>query len=215
MATGGTICITPRIPLILASGSAIRCSMLAGVGLQFEVMPADINEAVLRDSIQHELIPRQAEKLAEAKALAISALQPDAMVIGSDQICAFGDEILCKPGGFEAASAQLQKLSGQTHHQYSAVSLCQGGRTLWCYVDQAVLTMRALSEADITTYLHLDEPYSSCGAYKFESMGSHLFSQVEGNSYTIQGMPLIPLLHALREQGVYALEDVAKAEQAA
>mgnify|MGYP000042895156 CR=1 FL=1 len=143
--------------------------------------------------------------LAAAKARAVSTRQPDAYVIGADQICVHKGDILSKPGSYDRAEAQLAALSGSTHQQHSAVVLARGGEIVWQHVATASLTMRALTADEIHAYVAADAPLSSCGSYKFEGLGRHLFSAVTGEQDVIQGLPLVPLLATLHAEGVITL----------
>lgn len=197
--------ITQHAPLILASGSAIRQQMLKSVGLTFSVMPSGVEEDSIKTEHGTADIPALALALAGAKALAVSARQPDSYVIGADQICVHNGAILSKPGSYDRAEAQLATLSGGTHQQHSAVVLARGGEIVWQHVATASLTMRVLTPAEIHAYVAADAPLSSCGSYKFEGLGRHLFSRVEGEQDVIQGLPLVPLLATLHAEGVIAL----------
>jgi septum formation protein len=144
-----------------------------------------------------------ARKLAAAKAEAVSRRRPDALVIGADQVLAFEGEILNKPGEISAARTQLQQLRGKTHHQHSGVALAQGGKILWSHCEQATLTMRRFSDAFLDRYL-AEAGTSLCGivgAYEIEGRGIQLFERVEGDHFTIIGLPLLPLLAELRSRG--------------
>lgn len=197
--------ITTHHRLILASGSICRKWLLEQAQLEFEIIPSDVDETAIKETVEGEAPEDLAEILAQAKAQAVSEQHPNAYVIGGDQICAYGDQILDKPGLASTAIEHLTMLSGQKHKQISAVCIYKNGECLWSFVDVAYLTMRELSDQEIANYITLDEPLASCGAYKFESLGCHLFSEVEGAADTIKGMPLIPLLGALRDLGVYSL----------
>jgi nucleoside triphosphate pyrophosphatase len=141
--------------------------------------------------------------LAEAKALDVSAKNPDAIVIGTDQTLSLDDTIFHKPADMEGARRHLLKLSGKTHHLNSAVVLARNGETLWRHVAVARLTMRKLEPDFIGRYLSRvgDKALSSVGAYQVEGEGIQLFEEIEGDYFTIVGLPLLPLLVALREQG--------------
>jgi septum formation protein len=197
--------ITQHAPLILASGSAIRQQMLKSVGLTFSVMPSGVEEDTIKTAHGTADIPALALALAGAKALAVSTRQPDAYVIGADQICVHKGEILSKPGSYDRAEAQLAALSGSAHQQHSAVVLARGDEIVWQHVAAASLTMRALTAGEIHAYVAADAPLSSCGSYKFEGLGRHLFSAVTGEQDVIQGLPLVPLLATLHAEGVIAL----------
>lgn len=197
--------VNTHYPLILASGSIARRALMDMAQLEYDVIPADIDESEIKERLAHETPAEIAKSLAVAKASVISNLHPEAYVIGGDQVCAFGKDIFDKPGSAENVVKHLQLLSGKTHIQYSGVAVVKAGKLLWATVDEAQLTMRTLTNEEIHAYVKLDDPIGACGAYKFESLGCHLFAKVEGSSHTIQGMPLLPLLNALSELGVYSL----------
>ena len=197
--------ITTHSPIILASGSAIRQQMLKAVGLTFRVMPSGFDEAALKDSLRDAPICEQAVALARGKALSVSASNPDSIVIGADQICSVGNKILSKPGTYENAHASLRLLSGNTHQQTSGLVLVRGNNVVWEHSAHAELTMRTLSDDEIRAYVRADAPLHSCGAYKFESLGRHLFSHVTGDHDVIKGLPLTALLAQLYALGVVTL----------
>lgn len=189
-------------PLILASGSSIRQQMLKAVGLAFSVMPSGVEEDAIKAEMASAPIPELAAALARAKTLLVSTAHPEAYTIGADQICVHQGKILSKPGSYDRAEAQLTQLAGSTHQQHCAVTLARGTQVLWECHAVAHLTMRALSAADIRAYVAADAPLSSCGAYKFEGLGRHLFAQVEGDHDVIQGLALVPLLAQLHARDV-------------
>jgi septum formation protein len=197
-----------RPPLILASASPYRRRMLENAGVAFSVVPADVDEASLKRRLAGEAQPAAAvaDALARAKAQGVSARYPDAMIIGADQILAVDNELLDKPGDLAAARAQLERLRGRTHRLLSAVALAQAGDILWTHVGEAVLTMREFSPAFLDRYLALAGA-SLCrivGAYEIEGLGIQLFDRVEGDHFSIIGLPLLPLLMELRSRGVIA-----------
>jgi len=195
-------------PLILASGSPYRRKMLEAAGLSFHVVPADVDEAALKRGLAPQTptpIPATiAGTLARAKAESVSVRHPDATVIGADQILALGSELLDKPGDLAAARVQLERLRGKTHRLISAVALAEAGKVLWTHVDEAVLTMRLFSPEFLYRYLAQAGPglCQIVGAYEIEGSGVQLFERVEGNHFTIIGLPLVPLLAELRSRGV-------------
>jgi septum formation protein len=194
--------------LILASGSATRRKMLEDAGLAFRVVPADVDEDDIRDTlVTHDPNSgpvRMAQVLARAKAEEVSRRHPEALVIGGDQILALGREVFTKPADLSAARAALQRLSGRTHALHSAVTLACGGSMAWQHVETARLTMRALSDGFIDDYLARagERVCASVGAYELEGLGIQLFERIEGDYFTILGLPLLPLLAELRHQAV-------------
>ena len=196
-----------RPPLILASASKSRARILEAAGLAFIVEPPGLDETAMRQAVSGEgtLDPRDvAEVLARAKAEAVSDLAPQAYVIGGDQILALGKTMLSKPDSMEAARRQLLDLSGKTHTLHIAVALATNGDTVWAETTVATLTMRKLSPQYIGRYLAAagDEVLSSVGAYQLESLGVQLFDKMDGDYFSILGLPLIPLLDTLRREGV-------------
>ena len=196
-----------RPPLILASGSKSRARVLEAAGLAFIVEPPGLDEAVMRQAVggKGSLSPHDvAEVLARAKAEAVSDLAPKAYVIGGDQVLALGDTIFSKPDSMEAARRQLLDLSGKTHTLHTAVAVATDGETIWAETTIATLTMRKLSPEFIGRYLAAagEEVLSSVGAYQLEALGVQLFEKIDGDYFSILGLPLIPLLDTLRREGV-------------
>jgi septum formation protein len=191
--------------LILASGSSIRQQMLKAVGLTFSVVPSGVEEDTIKAAMKDAPIPELAAALARAKTLSVSVQHPDAYTMGADQICELEGDILSKPGSYDRAEEQLALLSGRTHTQHCAITLARGETVVWEYYASASLTMRSLSPAEIKAYIAADAPLSSCGAYKFEGLGRHLFASVEGDHDVVQGLALVPLLAQLHALGVVRL----------
>lgn len=193
------------IPLVLASASPIRAQMLKSAGLHFSVAPSNIDEAAVKEDCQDADLPQLAQRLARAKALYIAKDYPQSITLGADQVCELEGEIINKPGTFERATDQLRQLQGRVHMQHSAFCLVQGEQVVAECVQSASLCMRPLSDGEITAYLHADRPLQSCGSYKFESLGRHLFERVEGDHDTIKGLPLVPLLFTLHRLGAVVI----------
>ncbi|MDO9382260.1 MAG: Maf family protein [Hyphomicrobiaceae bacterium] len=193
--------------LILASGSTTRRAMLAAAGVMFDVVPADVDEPALRSALATEnpdVTPAEiAQALAAAKSKDVSRRYPGAIVIGSDQILECDGEIFSKPGDASAVRTTLEKLSDRTHSLHAAVALSCAGKVSWAACDTARLTMRCLSPAFIDDYVARtgEAVLGSVGAYQIEGLGIQLFEQIDGNHFTILGMPLLPLLSELRAQG--------------
>lgn len=207
--SGGRGALQSDIPLVLASASAIRATLLRNAGLEFSICPAAIDERAVRQALAAaEPQPSDvAEVLARAKAEAISAQEPGAVVIGADQVLAFEGEILSKPSDMAEARATLLRLQGRTHSLHSGVCLARAGDTVWSHTSTAVLTMRPLTPQFVGRYLAAagEAALTSVGAYQLEAVGVHLFSKVEGDYFAILGLPLLPLLDALRRLGVVAM----------
>ncbi len=196
-----------RPPLILASSSKSRARLLAAAGLTFIVEPPGVDEAAMREAISGagSLIPHDvAEVLARAKAEAVSDFARNAYVIGCDQVLALGETILTKPDSMEAARRQLLDLSGKEHTLHTAAAVATDGETIWAETTMSTLTMRKLSPEFIGRYLAAagEDVLASVGAYQLESLGVQLFEAIEGDYFSILGLPLIPLLAALRREGV-------------
>ena len=197
--------ISPKIPLILASGSQSRKQMLEEAGICFEVIKTDTDEDALKKEMQGLPFEQQVIKLASAKAINVSIDNPNHVVIGGDQMCVCDSQVFDKPGSVKKAVENLKLLSGTVHFQHSGVCLFKNGKSLWEYSEVVTMKMHNLSEEEIINYVELENPVNAAGAYKFESLGCNLFSSVDGSSYTVRGMPLLPLLNALREMNVLDL----------
>ncbi|MEO5323156.1 Maf-like protein [Mesorhizobium sp. CC13] len=191
--------------LILASGSPFRKKLLEHAGIGVEAIPADLDERALEAPLADSGASPEdvALVLAEAKATAVSEEHPGRLVLGCDQTLSLGDEVFHKPADMEGARRHLLKLSGKTHHLNSAAVLVRDGETLWRHVGIASLTMRELDPAFIGRHLARvgDKALSSVGAYQIEGEGIQLFDKVEGDYFTIVGLPLLPVLEKLRELG--------------
>jgi len=188
---------------ILASSSEIRKKILSDQGFDFIVQKSEVDEEILKENYKNLSFEKRAIKLALAKAKEVSEAYRDKYVLGADQICVYKNNILNKPGNRENAVNSLKLLAGDTHYQYSGIALCLNGESLWSFCDTAILTMKALSEDEIKSYVDKDEPYQCAGSYKYESHGSKLFSDVKGSPFTIQGLALTPLLKALEDLDLY------------
>jgi nucleoside triphosphate pyrophosphatase len=191
-------------PLILASQSGARKMLLANAGLSFEAVPADIDERLVQKNSGLFAPGEIAGLLAREKALFVSGQNPGRHVIGADQTLALGSRLFSKPAGRVQAADQLGLLAGQTHELHSAVAVARDGQILFSEISIARMTMRPLSGDEIQTYLDSagDAVTTSVGAYQLEGLGVHLFECIEGDHFTILGLPLLPLLAFLRGQGL-------------
>jgi septum formation protein len=201
--------ISPKIPLILASGSQSRKQMLEEAGICFEVIKTDTDEDALKKEMHGLPFEQQVIKLASAKAINVSIDYPNHVVIGGDQMCVCDSQVFDKPGSVKKAIENLKLLSGTVHFQHSGVCLFKNGKSLWEYSEVVTMKMHSLSQEEIINYVELENPVNAAGAYKFESLGCNLFSSVDGSSYTVRGMPLLPLLNALREMNILDLSKKA------
>lgn len=197
--------------LILASQSKARQEMLRAAGLNFEIFPAPIDEAVLMQKLKAEwaTAPAVAENLAAEKALSVSRENPKALVIGADQVLECEGRIFSKARDAEDAKEKLRSLRGRSHRLISAVSVAQNGKRLWHTMQDAKLTMHDFGEAFLEDYCKKAGATltRSVGAYELEGPGVNLFEKIEGDYFTILGLPLLPLLNYLRREcGIGFLE---------
>jgi septum formation protein len=194
-------------PLILASQSRARQALLANAGIAFEAIPADIDERALQSDSGLSAPGEIASLLAGEKALRVSLHHPNRIVVGADQTLALGKQLFSKPAGRVQAAQQLRTLSGNSHDLHSAVAVARDGKMLFAHVSIARMTMRQLSGPEVRAYL--DEAgeavTTSVGAYQLEGLGIHLFERIEGDHFTILGLPLLPLLAFLRGEGLLAV----------
>jgi len=188
--------------LILASGSQIRHAMLAAAGVEHRVLRPDVDEGVVKRQL--DTAQDIAAELAAAKALAISQKHPEAWVIGSDSIVEVAGTLFDKPANREQAADHLRKFSGETMFLTSAVALARGGVVDWRHVETVELDVRSLSDDFVAGYLEAEWPeVGYCvGVFRMEARGVQLFSAIRGDHFTILGMPLLPLLGALRDRSV-------------
>ena len=195
----------PEYKIILASNSSIRQKILEDSGIPFEVVPSEVEEEELKQSLSSKNFGEYCLALAKAKALNVSNKKKNAYVIGSDQICSYGEEIFSKPLTKENCFKTLSKLSGNTHYQNCGISICKNGKEIWSHYAQAALTMKSLSDTEIRDYIDKDEPFMACGAYRFESLGKNLFLTTKGDETTIQGLTLNPIINFLTSKKVINL----------
>ncbi len=196
----------PPVPLILASASPSRRQMLHNAGLAFEVAPAGVDEDEVKRSLAAERAGGRdiATTLAELKAVAVSRRRPEALVIGADSTLACEGTLFDKPPTLAAARSQLQALRGRTHELVSAAVVARGGARIWQETRAGRLTMRPFSDAFLDAYLARtgEAICGSVGAYHLEGLGAHLFSRIDGDYFTILGLPLLPLLVFLADHGI-------------
>lgn len=191
--------------LVLASGSASRKALLTAAGVAFIADPADLDE----DAVMAALKARGADaamvasELAQQKALAVSSRHPGKLVLGGDSVIAFDGEYLSKCASPEDARAQLARLSGRTHLLVSAAALARDGALLWTHASPCQMTMRDLSPQFLDEYLATEGRaiLSSVGCYHFEGRGAQLFARVDGDYFSVLGLPLLPVLAQLRKEG--------------
>ena len=183
--------------IILASKSRARQALLKNSGIKFRAVPADIDERKFSKGLKPA---RAAQELAKRKALAISAQYPDALVIGADQILECGGKIFSKAKDKKDAAKKLKSLRGKTHKLISAVCVTQGKKVLWSHTDVAKLTMHNFDDAFLTLYMSKAGPSltRAVGAYELEGAGAWLFKKVQGDYFTVLGLPLLPLLQFLK-----------------
>lgn len=189
--------------LILASQSQSRRAMLDAAGVTYAAVPAEVDERALEAGLNGAAPGEIALALAEAKALAVSARHPDALVLGSDSLVQVGSRRFDKPASREDAAAHLRFFSGQAMELHSAAALAQGGQVVWRHGECARLQVRPLSERFIDGYLAREWPaVAGCvGVFRIEGLGVLLFDHIEGSHFTVLGMPLLAVLGALRSFG--------------
>jgi septum formation protein len=195
-------------PLILASQSRARQMLLTNAGIAFESIPAAIDERAIQETSGVTSPAGIARLLAREKALAVTRQRPGHFVVGADQTLALRERVFNKPTNRAEAFAQLKALAGQVHELHSAVVVARDGKIMFDHVAVAHLTMRHLGDAGIDAYLRQAGEAvvtSSVGAYQLEGLGVHLFEHIDGDHFTILGLPLLPLLGFLRNQSQLAL----------
>lgn len=193
-------------PLVLASGSSARRLILERTGVPFEATTSRVDESAVKAAMQGVGVEDLALALAESKARAVAAQRPDALVLGADQILECDGRWFDKPRDRTEAMRHLEALRGREHRLVSAVVAVRGNERIWRHVDFAVLTMRHFSDAFLKTYVETAGPeiLESVGAYRLEGEGPQLFAKIEGDYFTILGLPLLAVLEFLRGQGLIA-----------
>jgi septum formation protein len=191
-------------PLILASQSGSRQALLKGAGIPFVAIPADIDERGIQAGSGLTDPGAIAALLAKSKALHVASRETGRAVVGADQTLALKERMFSKPAGRAQAADQLRALAGATHELHSAIAIARNDEILFEHVSVARMTMRTLSDAAIEAYLNAagQAVTTSVGAYQLEGIGVHLFERIEGDHFTILGLPLLPLLGALRKLGL-------------
>jgi septum formation protein len=194
--------------LILASGSRYRRDMLEKAGVKVRVIPSDVDEARIKNTMLEDDPDFEAgmlaQHLAAEKALDVSRKHPQALIIGADQVLVCGGEIFSKPPTAAVARAQLLALRGLTHALPTAIALAQGGKIVWQHLDEPQMTMRMFTEEFLDAYIAAEANVlcDTVGAYQFEGRGAQLFESMEGDLFSVVGLPLLPLLAELRRRGV-------------
>jgi septum formation protein len=192
-------------PILLASASRTRADLLRGAGLNIRIEAANVDEDAIKESLREEGASASlvAEALSDLKALKMSLRYPDTLVIGADQTLDCNGVWFDKPPDMDHLRGHLMALSGQTHHLFAGVSVMRNGQRLWGLVEPAELVMRNLSPEFIEHYVAAvgEDALSSVGGYRLEGLGAQLFSKVTGDYFTILGLPLLPLLGFLRQNG--------------
>jgi septum formation protein len=194
-------------PLILASQSGARKTLLANAGISFEAVPADIDERSVQKDSGLSAPGEIAGLLAREKALFVSSQHPGRYVVGADQTLALGSRLFSKPSGRAQAAEQLRLLAGNSHELHSAVAVARDGKIMFVDVSIARMTMRRMANSEINGYLDWagEAVTASVGAYQLEGIGVHLFERIEGDHFTILGLPLLPLLAFLRGEGLLSV----------
>ncbi|MEK7245115.1 MAG: Maf family nucleotide pyrophosphatase [Pseudomonadota bacterium] len=195
-----------RKTLVLASASSARRRILEGAGVPFVQAPSGLDEDRAKATLQAKSPPEITRALALAKALAVSARRPEALVLGADQILECEGHSFSKPRDKTEARAQLVSLRGRGHRLVNSLALVRDGQILWQYDDEARLWLRDFDDAFLESYLAGAGPevLESVGAYRLEGTGAQLFARIEGDFFSILGLPLLPLLEALRREGILA-----------
>ena len=190
--------------LILASKSASRRAMLDAAGVAYEAIPADVDERGIEEALKGASPPEVAEALGVAKAAALTEAYPDRLILGSDSLVVVDGRRFDKPTSRENAAEHLRFFSGKPLELHSAAALVRGDSCEWSAPSQALLHVRELSDAFIEHYLDAEWPEVgfTVGVFRIEAMGVQLFERIEGYQFTILGMPLLPVLEALRDEGV-------------
>ena len=187
-------------PLILASTSIIRKQILEAVGLEFQAIAPLFDEEEGKLQNPNLTIAELAMFLAEQKALSVSALNKNAVVIGSDQVCELDCKAIDKSKNAAEAEMQLNNFSGKIHYQNNATVVAKNGKIIFRKLSRVTLKMRKVSAEKIASYVNNDKPWGCAGSYKYEAMGKHLFEKISGDYYSVLGLNLQPLLNFLHRK---------------
>lgn len=193
------------VNITLASGSASRRSLLSGAGIQAQTIKPNVDEDAAKRAMRAEKVSvrDQAMQLAEMKAIKVSS-QVGGLVIGGDQMLNLDGAAFDKPHNLDAATKHLKKLSGKTHRLETAIVIAENGMPVWRHLDRPALTVRTLSDVFIKSYIKSCGPplLTTVGAYQLEGLGAQIFSKIEGDYFSILGLPLLPLLDYFRTRGL-------------
>ncbi len=191
---------------ILASGSVIRAEMLRNAGVPLETVVARVDEEAIKLAMLSEGAPARdiADALGEMKARRVATKYPEALVLGADQVLVCEGKMFDKPDSIDAAREQLQALRGKTHELLSAAVIIEDGAPIWRHIGRAQLMMRPFSDEFLENYLqaHAEDLFTTVGAYKLEVEGSQFFTRVQGDYFSVLGLPLLEILGFLRTRGI-------------
>lgn len=197
--------IAHNYKIILASTSQVRRKILQEAGLKFEIMAPLYDEDSEKKNLK--LAPKKlALFLAQQKALSVSIEHPEAIVIGSDQVCEFGEKEISKSKNAAEAISQLKKFSGKIHFQNNAVCVAQNGKIIFKNFSRVKLQMRKIDSKEIENYVATDKPWGCAGSYKYESLGKHLFEKISGDYYSVLGLAIQPLIAFLHRKEIILIK---------
>jgi septum formation protein len=183
-------------PLVLASRSPRRAELLRRLGLDFEIVPGEVDETY----VDHEMPAAHAERLAREKAIAVAASRPGHLVLGSDTIVVLGSDVLGKPRDAAEAAAMLRRLSGREHEVFTGVALADGSR-VHSAVERVAVRFRNLGDSEIDDYVATGEPLDKAGAYGIQDMGSALVESIQGDYFAVMGLPVVRTIDLLKRAG--------------
>ncbi|NBX52285.1 MAG: septum formation protein Maf [Proteobacteria bacterium] len=197
--------VSCNYPIILASSSNIRNQILKSHNIDFKVVKPTYDEDSEKKLLKPMTPKNLALFLATQKALSVSKIHPNAVVIGSDQVCEFNQKDISKSHNLDEAIAQLKLFNGKTHYQNNAIVIVRDGKVIFRNFARASLTMRKLKTQQIIDYVNSDKPIGCAGSYKYESFGKHLFEKVRGDYFAILGLPIQPILNFLHSHEIINL----------